>query len=159
MDEKKTLKWLNDVCEYAMREIQENQNLDIASRLGGHPATQHYFNNVFTRTTIAPDRWAQDYSTYMQQADALREAYEADDKVEQHDDRISAIETGLNELKAAVAKLLENAEAAAVPTPEPAPVAKPKATKKAQKRTETPEEQPDEEEAEADEEQAEPEGE
>lgn len=173
MDTQKTLQWLHDVSEYALREARENGNPEIAARLGSHPATQHYFNNVHARTTITPEKWAQDYSTYMQQADALREAYEAEDKVEQHDDRISVIEQGLNELKAAVAKLLENAEKQLAP--EIARNEKAKATKKALKQSnvktapatgeepsidlgvKTPEEQPDEEEA--DEEQAEPEGE
>ena len=168
MDTQKTLQWLADVSEYALAEARKG-NTEIAARLGSHPATQHYFNNVAARATIAPDKWAQDYSTYMQQADQLREAYEAEDKVEQHDDRISVIEQGLNELKVAVAKLLENAEKQLAP--EIARNEKAKATKKALKQSNvktapatgeegtgvdlalnTPEEQPDEDEPEADEE-------
>ena len=103
MDTQKTMAFLQELSEAAMTAARSGDTM-LANRLGANQALQHYFNNVFAIQTMTPGVWAQSYPQYMQEADRIREAHDAE---AQRDERMSAIEEQLAKLAEAVGALAE----------------------------------------------------
>lgn len=103
MDTQKTMAFLQELSEAAMSAARSGDPM-LANRLGANVALQHYFNNVFAIQTMTPGVWAQSYPQYMQEADRIREAHDAE---AQRDERMSAIEEQLAKLADAITALTE----------------------------------------------------
>lgn len=104
LTEKQTavLNWMDEVCGQALKEARENRSLALLEHLSKHAALAYYIQNVATRGVMTREQFAQQYPSYMKEAELVYDEYQTSIEAKENTAKISTLEASLEELKGIV---------------------------------------------------------
>lgn len=117
-DEKITLQWMGERCDYALTEAR-NGNTAPATLLGSNPITEYYFHNIHVLRTISPEQWGLNYPEYLTELTRQRKIQEQQADITEAVGKIKLLEDQNADLLSKVEALSAKLDALIAAQPKP----------------------------------------